>query len=66
VTHTMRARTMHIEQRRAPLITVHVDPAEKNFLPTFMKDGTHLTTSATIDEAAKAIGAHVYDSQRQK
>jgi hypothetical protein len=56
---------MHIEQRRAPLITVHVDPAEKNFLLTFMKDGTHLTFAA-IDEAAKAIGAHVYDSQRQK
>ena len=56
---------MHIEQKRAPLITVHFDPAEKNFLLTFMKDGTHLT-SATTDEAAKAIGAHVYDSQRQK
>jgi len=65
MTHSMRARTMHIEQKRAPLITVHFDPAEKNFLLTFMKDGTHLT-SATTDEAAKAIGAHVYDSQRQK
>jgi hypothetical protein len=65
MTHTIRSRTMHVEQRRAPLITVHFDPAEKNFLLTFMKDGTHLI-SATTDEAAKAIGAHVYDLQRQK
>jgi hypothetical protein len=65
LTHTLRVRTMHIDQRRAPLITVHFDPAEKTFLVTFMRDGSHVMC-ATTDEAARAIGAHVYDSQRQK
>jgi hypothetical protein len=65
LSHTLRSRTMHIDQRRAPLITVHFDPAEKTFTLTFMKDGTHFT-SATSNEAARAIGAHVFDTQRQK
>jgi len=63
--HAIRARTMHIDQKRAPLVTVHFDPAEKKFLLTFMKDGSHLTCT-TQSEAAQAIGARVFESQRQK
>ena len=65
LSHTLRSRTMHIDQRRVPLITVHFDPAEKTFTLTFMKDGTHFAC-ATTNEAAGAVGAHVYDTQRQK
>ena len=65
LSHTLRSRTMHIDQRRVPLITVHFDPTEKTFTLTFMKDGSHFTC-ATSNEVARAIGAHVYDSQRQK
>src|SRR5438105_15743891 len=61
MSHTLRSRTMHIDQKRVPLVTVHFDPAGKAFLLTFMKDGSHLT-GATAAEAAQAIGAHVYDS----
>ena len=63
--HTIRSRTMHIDQRRAPLVTVHFERTDKTFLLTFMKDGSHLTC-ATDNEAARAIGAHVFDPQRQK
>ena len=65
LSHMLRSRTMHIDQRRVPLITVHFDPAEKTFTLTFMKDGTHFAC-ATTNEAAGAVGAHVYDTQRQK
>ena len=65
MTHALRARTMHIEEKRAPLVTIHFDPVEKTFTLTFMKDGSHLTC-ATPEEAAKAIGGHVFDRQRQK
>jgi hypothetical protein len=65
ISHTMRSRTMHIDQRRAPLVTVHFDPAEKTFLLTFMKDGSHLTCASAV-ETAGAIGAHIFDPQRQK
>jgi hypothetical protein len=65
MTHALRARTMHIEEKRAPVITIHFDPAEKTFTLTFMKDGSHLTC-ATPEEAAKAIGGHVFERQRQK
>jgi hypothetical protein len=65
MSHTIRSRTMHIDQRRAPLVTVHFDPAEKTFLLTFMKDGSHLAC-ASSNEVARAIGARVFDPQRQK
>jgi hypothetical protein len=65
MSHAMRARTMHIDQKRVPLITAHFDATEKTFQLTFMKDGSH-ATFATPEEAAKAIGGHVYDLQRRQ
>jgi len=63
--HAIRHRALHIDQRRTPMITAHFDPADKTFTLTFMKDSSH-QTCATAEEAAQAIGAHVYDLQRQK
>jgi hypothetical protein len=65
MTHTLRAHALHIDQKRAPLITAHFDPSEKTFLLTFMRDASRLTCT-TPEGAAKAIGGHVYDTQRQK
>jgi hypothetical protein len=65
MSHAIRARKMHIEQKRVPLITAHFDPAEKTFNLTFMKDGVH-ATFATPEEAGRAIGAHVFDLQRRQ
>lgn len=65
MTHTMRAHTLHIDQKRIPLITAHFDPTARIFQLTFMKDGSHATVG-TPEEAAKAIGGFVYESQRQR
>ena len=61
----IKARTMHVDQRRSPMITVHFDPAEGKYQLTFMKNGSHLIC-ATPDEVAKAIGGHFYELQRLK
>jgi hypothetical protein len=58
--HETSHRILRINHRRSPVITVHFDPEDKNYIVTFMRDGTR-AAMATADECAGAIGAMMFE-----